>query len=87
MVFVPPYFSLSFVPVLYELGTDQIALFVEIRPRICPGQQFALTEASYIIVRLLQRFGRLESRDDQPWIEKLSLTATSLNGAKVAMVA
>ncbi|KAK5135139.1 hypothetical protein LTR08_005525 [Meristemomyces frigidus] len=28
-------------------------------PRICIGQQFALTEASYVVVRLLQRFDRL----------------------------
>lgn len=29
-------------------------------PRICPGQQFALTEAGYVIVRFLQRFDALE---------------------------
>ncbi|KAJ4290904.1 hypothetical protein N0V90_010100 [Kalmusia sp. IMI 367209] len=29
-------------------------------PRICVGQQFALTEAAYVIVRLLQRFERME---------------------------
>ena len=28
-------------------------------PRICLGQQFALTEASYVTVRLLQEFGHL----------------------------
>ncbi|KAI9727266.1 MAG: hypothetical protein M1828_006885 [Chrysothrix sp. TS-e1954] len=31
-------------------------------PRICVGQQFALTEMGYTVVRLLQRFSRLESR-------------------------
>lgn len=30
-------------------------------PRICIGQQFALTEMGYTIVRLLQRFERLET--------------------------
>lgn len=30
-------------------------------PRICLGQQFALTEAGYVIVRLLQRFDGIES--------------------------
>lgn len=29
-------------------------------PRICIGQQFALTEAGYVIVRLVQRFEKLE---------------------------
>lgn len=29
-------------------------------PRICIGQQFALTEAGYVMVRLLQRFDKLE---------------------------
>lgn len=40
-------------------------------PRICLGQQFALTEASYTITRILQTFSKLEakpgsSHDDQP---------------------
>ncbi|KAF7198095.1 Cytochrome P450 52A12 [Pseudocercospora fuligena] len=30
-------------------------------PRICIGQQFALTEASYVVVRLLQKFDRIEA--------------------------
>ncbi|CAH2351030.1 cytochrome P450 52A13 [[Candida] railenensis] len=36
-------------------------------PRICLGQQFALTEAAYIITRLVQLFPNLESRDDRPY--------------------
>jgi cytochrome P450 len=54
-------------------------------PRICIGQQFALTEAGYTTVRLLQEFPDMESRDDEPWREKLSFTCTSLGGAKVGM--
>jgi len=54
-------------------------------PRICVGQQFALTEAGYTIVRLLQTFERIESRDVEPWCENLHLTLSSGNGVKVAM--
>ncbi|KAG0645264.1 Cytochrome P450 monooxygenase himC [Hyphodiscus hymeniophilus] len=54
-------------------------------PRICVGQQFALTEAGYTIVRLLQEFERIESRDSKPWYENLHLTLSSGNGVKAAL--
>lgn len=54
-------------------------------PRICLGQQYALTEASFVTVRLVQEFKRLESRDPGPWEESLSLTCCSGNGTKVGM--
>ena len=41
-------------------------------------EQFALTEASYTTVRVLQEFGTLESRDPRPWQELLTLTCTTL---------
>lgn len=37
-------------------------------PRICIGQQFALTEMAYTIVRILQRFDRVEYRSPEPFI-------------------
>lgn len=55
--------------------------------RICLGQQFALTEASYTTVRLCQAFSAIETRDDKPWEESLTLTCVNLNGAKVALTA
>jgi len=55
-------------------------------PRICVGQQFALTEASYAIVRLVQHFSALESRDPEPWTELFGMTTASFRGTKVAMV-
>ncbi|KAH9204927.1 cytochrome P450 alkane hydroxylase-like protein [Leptodontidium sp. 2 PMI_412] len=53
-------------------------------PRICIGQQFALTESSYVTVRLLQRFDKLESLDTDPVIKhNWTLTSCSANGVKV----
>ena len=45
-------------------------------PRICLGQQFALTEASYVIVRLLQNFPNLVSKDDRPYPPAKSMHLT-----------
>ncbi|KAF2866083.1 cytochrome P450 alkane hydroxylase-like protein [Massariosphaeria phaeospora] len=53
-------------------------------PRVCIGQNFALTETMFVVVRLLQRF-EIESRDDEPWREKLSLTCVGLGGCKIAL--
>lgn len=56
-------------------------------PRICLGQQFALTEASYATVRLCQAFKGIESRDATQgvWTEGLTLTCVNSDGAKVAL--
>ncbi|KAL8635483.1 MAG: hypothetical protein Q9228_007030 [Teloschistes exilis] len=53
-------------------------------PRICIGQQFALTEASYTTVRLMQEFREIESRDPGPWRECMNITAVA-RAAKVAL--
>jgi cytochrome P450 len=53
-------------------------------PRICVGQQFALTEASYTIVRLCQEY-RIEDREGGEWIPKVALTTACGNGVKVVM--
>ena len=52
---------------------------------MCVGQQYALTEAGYTTVRLVQSFAKVESRDDRPWTENLGLTASNLNGTKVVL--
>ncbi|KAI9669166.1 MAG: hypothetical protein M1829_005167 [Trizodia sp. TS-e1964] len=55
-------------------------------PRICIGQQFAITEASYMTIRLLQRFDKIENTDPEPTIKyNLNLTMCSGTGAKVRM--
>jgi cytochrome P450 len=52
-------------------------------PRICLGQQFALTEAGYTIARIMQEFEAMESRDPNPFVQDLKLTMSSANGAMV----
>ncbi|KAJ5273134.1 hypothetical protein N7478_008259 [Penicillium angulare] len=56
-------------------------------PRICIGQRYALTEVGYVLVRMVQRFRTVESRDSGEWEESRGLTMTSKNGAKVALTA
>nr|prf cytochrome P450alk1 [Candida tropicalis] len=56
-------------------------------PRICLGQQFALTEASYVTVRLLQEFGNLKQDPNTEYPPKLqnTLTLSLFEGAEVQM--
>ncbi|KAJ6179432.1 hypothetical protein N7519_009893 [Penicillium mononematosum] len=53
-------------------------------PRICIGQQFALTEAGYVIVRLLQRFDQIENVYPDQKI-RYGLTLTSAPGDLVTV--
>ena len=55
-------------------------------PRICIGQQFALTEASYTTIRLMQEFQRIEKRDESEWQEWITLTCAIFQGTKVGLV-
>ena len=56
-------------------------------PRICLGQQFALTEASYIVTRLLQMFDKLELHDDRPYppAKSVHLTMCHQDGVYVSL--
>jgi cytochrome P450 len=54
-------------------------------PRVCIGKQFALTEAAYALVRLVQEFEGIESRDSTPWLERFHLTLSSNSGVQVAL--
>ena len=38
----------------------------------------------YTMVRLLQEFQSIESRDPDPWLEHFGISYTNVNGAKVA---
>ncbi|KAK6527209.1 Protein kinase alk2 [Arthrobotrys megalospora] len=52
-------------------------------PRICIGQQFALTEAGYTIVRMFQEFKRFESGEMDPFVKCLSMLMTCVGGKGV----
>lgn len=51
-------------------------------PRICPGQKFAMTEASYTVARLMKAFKSAENLDPTDWREQLTLSLTLNNGVK-----
>lgn len=55
-------------------------------PRICLGQQLALTEAGYTMVRLLQTFGRMESRGDEAFRETVGVTLSVAGGVQAVMM-
>lgn len=54
-------------------------------PRICVGQQYALTEASYLVVRFVQTFATVESRDPEPWSIGKRLLTCPMNGTIVSL--
>lgn len=54
-------------------------------PRVCIGQQYALTEVAYVTARMAQAFSTLASRDSGPWEEQLGLSLSSRNGTKVCL--
>ncbi|KAL4871573.1 hypothetical protein BDV12DRAFT_183679 [Aspergillus spectabilis] len=55
-------------------------------PRICIGQRYALTEVTYLLVRMAQEFAALQSRESGPWVESLTLTLCPRNGTRVCLV-
>jgi cytochrome P450 len=56
-------------------------------PRICPGQEFALLEASYAIIRLLQTFRSIEAESPywEPDRQKVTLVVSNAKGCKVRL--
>lgn len=55
-------------------------------PRICLGQAYALTEAGYTVVRLVQTFREVEQRDFTPYKENVRLTASIFGGVHVGLI-
>jgi len=55
-------------------------------PRICIGQQFALTEAGYVTVRLLQKYDQIDGSVLPPKVRHgLTLTTCPADGVNVRM--
>lgn len=54
-------------------------------PRVCPGQQYALMEASYVTIRILQTFSKIRNRDPRGWTEKMGLNLFNENGVVVEL--
>lgn len=55
--------------------------------RICPAQQNVLTDVSFIIATLMQKFKSCENRDDCiEYVEQHIFTKESRNGVKVGFV-
>ena len=55
-------------------------------PRLCLGQQFALTSAAYTTVKLLQKFDNIENVDMEPMAKQnMTLTSCSARGVKVRL--
>ncbi|KAH9901820.1 cytochrome P450 [Xylariomycetidae sp. FL2044] len=56
-------------------------------PRTCPGQNLALVESQYAVVRIVQAFARIEPRDERPYAEEASIVITIKHGAWVGLFA
>jgi len=54
-------------------------------PRQCTGQIKATLETSYVVVRMLQEFQNIESRDDRPWKGQVRLTAKNAHGCLISL--
>jgi len=55
-------------------------------PRVCLGQQFALNEVSFVLVRFLQRYDRIEAVDMvSPLKKKLSVTLGPAEGQNIRL--
>lgn len=49
------------------------------------GQQFALTEASFTVVRILQAFKAIEARDNTDGRELMTLTMAVRGGVQIGL--
>jgi cytochrome P450 monooxygenase len=55
-------------------------------PRICPAHVMVDTECSYMIVRILQRFKAIESRDDRPYQAVMGAGPSNMYGVHIGLM-
>jgi len=54
--------------------------------RVCPAQQQVITQAIYLLVRMVREFETVENRDPcMEYVEQIKMLCESRNGVKVAL--
>lgn len=56
-------------------------------PRLCVGQQFALTEMGYTVTRILQKYDKVENRMAAPPKWKTDIVLQPAEGVQIAFYA
>ncbi|KAL9093543.1 MAG: hypothetical protein Q9165_003938 [Trypethelium subeluteriae] len=77
----------DFVPERWENWTPKSWTYIPFNggPRICIGQQFALTEMQYTLVRLLQKFERIDCRMEKSPTLKSDIVLQPGEGVRVGL--
>ncbi|KAK0846669.1 hypothetical protein LTR03_006750 [Friedmanniomyces endolithicus] len=79
---------LAFVPERWDSWTPKSWTYIPFNggPRICIGQQFALTEMAYTVVRILQTFERVECRMDEFPMMRTDIVLQPAKGVDIAFL-
>ncbi|KAK0922239.1 hypothetical protein LTR91_004913 [Friedmanniomyces endolithicus] len=79
---------LAFVPERWDAWTPKSWTYIPFNggPRICIGQQFALTEMAYTVVRTLQTFERVECRMDEFPMMRTDIVLQPAKGVDIAFL-
>lgn len=93
------YYALHREPTVFGANVDEFdpSRWNSIRPgaweympfgggeRSCMGQQKALIEASYVLVKIAQTYKHIESRDDKAWKGEMRLICRNANGCYISL--
>lgn len=55
-------------------------------PRICIGQQFALTQMLYLVARVLQTFKDIQPGNDEPMRHQVGSTLSMVGGCWIRLI-